>query len=646
MLAQTPVERPRMARKVGMHHFAFFRGHIEGLDLALIGDRYLETGPDLRKAKATVRWIRDELVAAAKRQKPEVIRLLKITPSRLGLEAPSPAPSLEEFQDAHDPDGFYTENELLKLFQEHYGTLDKKELRKASRNERLRRRLIDAVRWLEQWVASEPLPDDPLVIWLDNGIAGRLLDVRISTVKMLTELIAKRGKNWHKAVPGMGSVGAERVQRWLQNNDLLPREELLPATRAEIVTTGEANPNCLVPLEALNVAETFSGSHGTNRAYSNKLAARNDREAIEAWLRSLGDQENTVRSYRAQAERFLLWMIFERQKPLSSATTEDCIAYRDFLIDIGRQLTPEQWQWRLPRTQWVGTARSVPRWSEDWRPFNGPLASSSQRLAQTILTGLCEWLARQKYLDSNPWDGVSKVKASGKIRADHSLTVTQWQAVIASCEARKKKDEAYFRLRFALLVAYGMGFRLEEIAQLRVALRLETRGEVNPGLTRTPDGDWDIVVLGKGSKERSVPVPRMVMEALVDYMEVRGEGRDPSAWKETTPLLASLRVGLQFAVDGGQTLSNSAVARLFGGHFKSTAATIEDPLDGAHLLRASTHWLRHTHATHALEAGAEIEEVQENLGHASVATTAIYSHTTRKRRKSAVEKLMDFSTKD
>jgi site-specific recombinase XerD len=646
-MAKTPVERQRIARRVGMHHFAFFRGHIEGIDLSILADRYLETGQDLRKAKSTVRWIRDELIAAAMRQKPEIIRLLKITPSRLSQDVASPAPSLAEFQEANDPDEFYSEKELLKLFREHYGSVDPKEIRKASRNERLRRRLIDAVRWLEHWVASEPLPTDPVVIWLDNGIAGRLLDAGVGTIEDLTTLISKRGKNWHKKVPGMGLVGAERLQRWLQNNDLLKDDALQPSALRTILIAGTSAATGLVPIEALNVDGALSGATGTNRTHSNKLAATNDREAIEAWLRSLGDEENTIRSYRAQAERFLLWMIFERQKPLSSATTEDCIAYRDFLIDLDDERVKKEkreWVWRLPREQWISKSRSVPRWSEDWRPFNGPLSASSQRLAATILTGLCEWLMRQKYLDSNPWDGVSKVKAKGGIRADHSLSVAQWQAVVAACEAIEKHDEAYFRLRFALIVAYGMGLRLAEIANLRIALHAEKAGEINHGLKRALDGDWDINVLGKGSKERSVPVPGMVMHALQDYMEIRGLGRDPSAWPETTPLLASLKYGLQYVVNEGEALSHSAVARLFGGHFKTTAAKIDDMLDREHLRRASTHWLRHTHASHSLEAGAEMEEVQENMGHASVATTAIYSHTSRNRRKSAVEKLMQFGS--
>ncbi len=90
-------------------------------------------------------------------------------------------------------------------------------------------------------------------------------------------------------------------------------------------------------------------------------------------------------------------------------------------------------------------------------------------------------------------------------------------------------------------------------------------------------------------------------------------------------------------------MSESQIYRMFKQHFRKAAARVETAADAGHLVMASTHWLRHTHATHSLEAGAEIEEVQENLGHSSVAITAIYTHANRKRRKSAVEKLMAFS---
>lgn len=57
--------------QLGHHHFVLFRGSLDGLPLDVLGDRYLETGSDVRQAKRTLDWVRAELIAAAKRFHPE-----------------------------------------------------------------------------------------------------------------------------------------------------------------------------------------------------------------------------------------------------------------------------------------------------------------------------------------------------------------------------------------------------------------------------------------------------------------------------------------------------------------------------------------------------------------------------------------------
>ena len=87
--------RTSLAKKINLGHFAFYRGWLEGLDLADMGDRYLPTGRDLPEAKKTLRWLQDELVAAAKRAKPTLARVLKLTPAQLQAIS-SPLPSSEK----------------------------------------------------------------------------------------------------------------------------------------------------------------------------------------------------------------------------------------------------------------------------------------------------------------------------------------------------------------------------------------------------------------------------------------------------------------------------------------------------------------------------------------------------------------------
>jgi len=650
------------ARHLGLHHLAFFRGHLDGIDLATLGERYLETGADRVRAKATLRWIRDALITAARKQRPALVKLLAIPPGRIA-DAPAALPTLEDFQARHDPEGFFSEAELVAEFQKAYPVTDPVAARRARRNQRLRQRLREAVAWLEARVAQAPQPGDSVCAWFDAAVAARLAAGGLLTLADLARHIRRRGRHWHRKLPQVGPVTARRLEGFMAEHlaggerDLAGPPGTLPAQAdaagrpphaivAGCVGTagsagGEVFPSTLAPLERFVPPGDLSGATGANRRFGRTLSAPDDRAAIEAWLASLGPRPHTVRSYRTQAERFLLWMIFERETALSSATAEDCTNYRDFLYALdGNSL----WYWRLPRDAWIG-AKSTPRWREDWRPFAGGLAAGSQKLAVTVLTAMCEWLTRQHYLLANPWDGVAPALGGpSRIRADHALSLAQWQAVMKGCDALPM-DEAWYRLRFTLLLAYGLGLRLSELVAATIALPVPPVGQPHLGLKPARGhGGWDLEVLGKGGKPRSIPVPEAVMAALTDYMEVRGLGRDPGWWPAGAPLIATLGEGLQHARAPGQGLSGSALYRLVRSHFRRVAREMPTALEAGQLMAASTHWLRHTHATHALEAGAAIEEVQENLGHASPATTAIYSHTGRHRRKAAVERLMAFGS--
>ena len=241
----------------------------------------------------------------------------------------------------------------------------------------------------------------------------------------------------------------------------------------------------------------------------------------------------------------------------------------------------------------------------------------------------------------------SNYAIQAKIRADHSLSVEQWKVVLAATE-EMVRDEQYYRLYLALILAYGLGLRLSEIAAARVARHREQPGRANPGIKPAADGNgWDLEVLGKGNKLRSVPMPNSVIQALSRYGDFIGLGSEIGNWPEGQPIFLTLGDGrYRVTKQSGyarQPMSESQIYRMFKQHFRKAASRVGNVIDAGHLVMASTHWLRHTHATHSLEAGAEIEEVQENLGHSSVAITAIYTHTSRKRRKSAVEKLMAFS---
>ena len=147
------------------------------------------------------------------------------------------------------------------------------------------------------------------------------------------------------------------------------------------------------------------------------------------------------------------------------------------------------------------------------------------------------------------------------------------------------------RDRVALELLYGGGLRVSELTGLRPGdLDLER------GIVR---------VEGKGGRERIVPTGRLAADAARRYLS-RGRPR-LGASQEPSAFLLNAR---------GRRISRQGVFRLVGAH--AAAVGIEQPV--------TPHVLRHSFATHLLEEGADLRVVQELLGHASVATTEIYTH--------------------
>ena len=648
----------RPAKKIGRDHLAFFLGYLEGVPLDTLSHAYLDSDYSRPRIKNLIRWLQDEFARAARQFKPSYARLMRISPDSLRV---SSVETLESYRERVDPSGdFYTEKELLEKFQEEVG-VDRKDRRNTS----LRQRIIRAVRDLAPQLCTEPTRFDLLRYWLDDDMVDRFANAKTPVITFwdLLELMDLRGKTWWRSVPKIGPVNAERLESWMRRNHIMANSDADPSSLINIDMSGvvahsPAMPHSVTtlrPLEHFVPPSTLSGAQGSNRAYSGTITAQNDMEAIGAWLKSLAGG-HSVRSYRTHAERFLLWMIVEKQKALSSATIEDCTDYRNFLVALrdcnshehfldmrmnlveGEEKRKWEWFWAAPLDQWVGL-KSTPRSSRAWRPFNGRLSPSSQKLSFVVLKSMGEWLSKQKYLETNPFAGVSAPSAENKIKVNHALTHEQMELAITACE-RLAKDESYFRLRAALILAYGTGLRLSELVSARVAAHQETTGEHNYGLKPSQDvSGWDLDVKGKGGKSRLVPVSDRVMDTLADYMEERGLGRDPGNWPERGPLLATVMTEYKKRVYAGMFLSESTLAKILTQHFEFAATLASSDRDKGRLLSASTHWTRHTFATHTLNRGADLDAVQELMGHSSPATTALYRNADRKRKLAAVELL-------
>lgn len=178
------------------------------------------------------------------------------------------------------------------------------------------------------------------------------------------------------------------------------------------------------------------------------------------------------------------------------------------------------------------------------------------------------------------------------------------------------------RLRFVLDFAYATGLRASELIAAKLG-----------GIETDRQGDHWLNLIGKGSRAGKVALPPLARTALDRYLVERGLPVTRARWNPRTPLIGAL--GLD--PDGGITGSRlwSVVRRFFW-----TAADIierDHAVLADKLRKASPHWMRHTHASHALARGAELTTVRDNLRHASISTTSIYLHGDDVKRARQIE---------
>ena len=359
-----------------------------------------------------------------------------------------------------------------------------------------------------------------------------------------------------------------------------------------------------LPLEALQVPGDLDGRAGSNRASFGtvkQIAADNDLEAIQTWLKEFKHSPQTQRHYRKEAERLLLWSLLDRGKPISSLSREDCQAYEDFLAD------PQ------PRERWCGP--KAPRFSTDWRPFQGPLKPSSVRTALLVINSLFTYLVKAGYLSGNPLALIKRRARSGntlQTGIERFLEQDQWQALLTTIEHlpqdTEKERRYYERARFLMALLYLLGPRVNEIASHTMGSFIEIRGR------------WWWQVTGKGNKTARVPVNNDMVKALQRYRLFLGLPPMPAPG-DSTPLILSLK--------GTSGISDNMIYRIVKDLVKQAADRLarEDPYKAEKLRRASTHWFRHTSITHQADAGIELRHLQRSARHAKLETTGLYLHT-------------------
>jgi integrase/recombinase XerC len=192
------------------------------------------------------------------------------------------------------------------------------------------------------------------------------------------------------------------------------------------------------------------------------------------------------------------------------------------------------------------------------------------------------FLLRRGTIDKNPAELVATPKK--ELRLPFHLDIDQTTSLM---EAPDSEQKYALRDRAILELLYSSGLRVSELTGLNA-------GEIDlsGGMVR---------VMGKGGKERIVPVGSRATEALQVYLEQRDDNGPK------VPLFLNTR---------GGRINRRSVARIVDAHVLKIAA----------FKRISPHTLRHTFATHMLEGGADLRAIQELLGHASLSTTQKYTH--------------------
>ncbi|WP_347558499.1 phage integrase family protein [Robbsia sp. KACC 23696] len=418
--------------------------------------------------------------------------------------------SVEAFRDRHDPDGVYSEAELIALYEDaqadahraapaqrastgdaahvvarhgasENGTEEETALhaedrlrlaahtahtaraaRVRARNQRLRTRRREVLDRLEATLVEPPRLHHFIGDWIDPALAARLEAVDINTVADLLSLINRRGFHWYRDVPRVGRRAAERLRDWLAMNagDLgaqIARHAASPRRQwsASVAAARRVTSEHLAALEYFTPED-------------DRIAA--DRDLILQMLARYKPVASTYRAFRLQAERLLLWAALHRQVAVQNLSDQDVQAYFAFM--------------QAPDADWCGP--KVERGLPTWRPFEGPASDASVRIARRALKALFAPLVAAGTVRRNPFE--SRVPFPSVAIAVAQAVPYDGQATAKHSKGRPLLAIHLARMRLLARVREVSKCRLSEIAELTLSqfdallsLRSATSPTLAPG---------------------------------------------------------------------------------------------------------------------------------------------------------------------
>jgi len=351
------------------------------------------------------------------------------------------------------------------------------------------------------------------------------------------------------------------------------------------------------------------------------IDAKNDVEAISAFLSEYRESPLTLLAYTKEIERLLLWCIHVVKINIASLRRNHLVEYLSFLKN------PQ------PQKIWCGpkVARQLKDGSPNpaWRPFgsNG-LSSVTTNKAITILDSFFNYLVQTNYLSGNPLAVERRRKKRNRESPriiDRYLETDEMQAVLdALSEYPIQEEDTPFqvtRARYIILLLFYTGLRIAESANHKM------------GNFSQREGNWFLRVIGKGKKSRDIPVPDELLKALAEFREKVGLPSSQPQFREKTPLIPMQNLT--------QPISARRINQILKWAFRLGANKLEfqHPRKASKLRSASAHWLRHTYVTYLLDSGAPLKVAQENAGHSDVGTTMRYRHIAQTDRHTATKGL-------
>jgi integrase/recombinase XerD len=284
------------------------------------------------------------------------------------------------------------------------------------------------------------------------------------------------------------------------------------------------------------------------------------KELIDAFLDYLcverGLSKNTVTSYRRDLDFYTGFLDSRRVESLSRATRNDITNFMFNQKDKGIAA-----------------------------------ASIARRLAAIRM--FHRFLVRERILKDDPANLIDSPRLWKKI--PQTLSLAEVEALLASPDIRTKQG---LRDRAALETLYATGMRVSEAVNLRL-----DNVNLDIGFLRC---------IGKGNKERIIPLGKKAIQSIKKYLEA---SRPYLLRKKESEFLFLSRLG--------KKISRQSFWKIIRRYAKE--AGINKPI--------KPHTLRHSFATHLLERGADLRSVQEMLGHSNISTTQIYTHVNKDRLK-------------